>query len=120
MIFTVVSSDKVTLAMFYDFYKTLYDSNIKVIDLNCLYSSDIINDTFNALKSKSEVGNNFLVKYKVKVKINKIPSFVIDLSDIVLSFDIYSMEPEVIKSDGEKTSAIIDRWKFNIDKLNKQ
>jgi len=120
MIFTLVSPDKITLSMFYDFYKTLYDPNIKVLDLNCLYSSGIISDTFNTLKSESRVDNNFLVKFKIKVKINKIPPLVIDLSDIVLSFDIFSMEPEVIKSNKEKVSPIIDRWKLNIERLNKQ
>jgi hypothetical protein len=120
MIFTIVSPDKVTLSMFYDFYKTLYDSKVRVLDINCLYSSDIINDAFNTLKSESKAGNDFFVKFKVKVNLKSVPPIVIDLSDIVLSFDVYSMEPQIIKSNEEKTSAIIDRWKFNIDKFNKQ
>ena len=53
MILTIISPDKLTLSMFSDFYKSLYNPEIKIIDLNYMYSEDILANIINDLDSKT-------------------------------------------------------------------
>jgi len=121
MIITIASSDSVTLAMFMDFYKTLYAPDLKVLILNCLYSSDIISNNLIEASELSNKGRVVLITYKLKVQTKEISSDLIEASDLLIKFDIYSTEPEIIKTnDPTTTAAIIDRWKKNIEKFNKE
>jgi hypothetical protein len=120
MIITIASSDKLTLAMFADFYKSIYSADIKIVDLNCLYSEDILSARIEEIVGMGNSGRDILIKFKMKTQTKEISSILIDKSDLLVKFDIYSTEPEVIKDCGSNTALIIDRWKKNIDKFNQQ
>ncbi len=119
-ILTIASSDKMTISMFYDFYKSIYSSDIKAVDLNCLYSSEVISSKIMELLDLSQRGRDILIRYKTKVQTKIIDPLVIEKSDLVIKFDIFSTEPEVIKGLNPSTEAIISRWKTNIEKFNKK
>ena len=118
MIITIISPDKLTLSMFSDFYKTLYNSDVKEVDLTCLFSSDIIDGKIKEILQTSLKGRTVLIKYKIKNQTKEFHPSVIEHSSMVVKFDIFSTEPEIIKSTGEETSNILDRWKNNIQALN--
>jgi|WetSurMetagenome_2_1015567.scaffolds.fasta_scaffold886830_1 hypothetical protein len=118
MIITIASSDKLTLAMFADFYKTLYNQDVLLLDFTCLYSTDILKSKIDDVKKISLTGRTVLIKYKIKIQTKEISVALLDSSDIVIKFDIYSTEPEIIKSEGTDTEAMLDRWKLNIQNLN--
>jgi hypothetical protein len=120
MIITIASSDKLTLAMFSDFFKSLYSSDVKIVDLNCLYSGDILAAKLKELTTIDSSGRDVLIKFKLKTQTKEISPILIDNSHVVVKFDIFSTEPEVIKEGGADTHPMLDRWKMNIEKLNKQ
>jgi len=121
MIITIASSDNITLSMFIDFYKTLYAPDLKVLILNCLYSSDVISKNLKEALKMSVKRRTVLITYKLKIQTKEISSDLIEASDLMIKFDIYSTEPEIIKTnDPTITSIIIDRWKKNIEKFNKE
>ena len=121
MIVTIASSDNVTLAMFTDFYKTLYAPDLKALVLNCLYSPSIIENTLKEASDLSHKGRVVFITYKLKTQTKEISSYLIDISDLLIKFDIYSTEPEVLKTNDPATSTIIiDRWKKNIERFNKE
>jgi hypothetical protein len=119
-IITIASSDKMTISMFHDFYKSLYSSDIKAIDLNCLYSSEIIASKIMEILDLSQRGRDILIRYKTKVQTKIIDPLVIEKSDLVVKFDIFSTEPEVIKGLNPSSESILSRWKINIEKFNKK
>ena len=121
MIITVASSDKLTLAMFSDFFKSLFSSDVKIVDLTCLYSPEILEAKVLELASIStKSGRDILIKYKTKPQTKELSSVLLDSSDVVIKFDLYSTEPEVIKMKDPGSSHIIDRWKKNIELFNKE
>jgi hypothetical protein len=125
MIITVVSKDKISLSMFVDFYKTLYDSNTRVVDLNMLNSSDVLNAIV-----KSTVGDNvtqtapkdsnIIIKLKTKrsLTINELPTEIARSSFYIIQFDLYSTKPEVLKARDSAIDPILARWEANIEKMN--
>lgn len=120
MIITIASSDKLTLAMFGDFYKSLYSSDIKMVDLNCLYSGGILTTKIKEFLEIGKKGRDVLIRYKMKTQTKEIHQVLIENSDLLIKFDIFSTEPEIIKDCGPNTPIIIDRWKKNIEKFNQQ
>jgi hypothetical protein len=120
MIITIVSSDKLTLSMFSDFFKSLYSSDVKIVDLNCLYSEDVISSKMEEFLEINSKGRDVLIKYKIKIQTKEIPLIITDKSDQVFKFDIYSTEPEVIKGSHSDIDSMLNRWKMNIEKFNQQ
>ena len=117
-IVTIASSDKLTLSMFSDFYKNIYSPDVKIIDLTCLYSSDIISSKMEELIELSKTGRSILIKYKIKTQTKIIDPIILEKSDLVIKFDIYSTEPELIKGLSPDTESMLNRWKMNIEKFN--
>jgi len=120
MIITIASSDKLTLSMFGDFYKSLYSLDIKMIDLNCLYSEDVLAIKIKEILEIGRKGRDIFIRYKMKTQTKEISPILIEKSDLLIKFDIFSTEPEIIKGCGSNTSIIIDRWKKNIEQINQQ
>jgi len=120
MVITIASSDKLTLSMFSDFYKTLYSPDIRLIDLSCLYSEDILEAKINEISEMAKSGRDIFIKYKMKPQTKVIPTLLIDKSDLLVKFDIFSTVPEVIKDFGPETENLLNRWKMNIEKFNAQ
>jgi hypothetical protein len=121
MIITVSSPDKLTLSMFSDFFKSLYSSDVKLVDLTCLYSPEIIDSKMLELATLSQKSKrDILIKYKTKPQTKELPQVILDSSDVVIKFEIYSLEPEIIKAKVLDVPPIIDRWKKNIERFNKE
>ena len=120
MIITIASSDKLTLSMFSDFYKTLYSPDMRLIDLSCLYSEDILEIKINEISEMANGGRDVFIKYKMKPQTKVIPPLLIEKSDLLIKFDIFSTVPEIIKEFGPETESILNRWKMNIEKFNAQ
>jgi len=124
MILTISSPDKLTLSMFVDFYKSVYDSDVKIFDLNCLFSDQILEKKMQDIKmydvkDASCVDRFVLIKLKTRIQTKQISPSIENISDFIIRFDLYSTEPEIIKmSVPEKIAPIIERWKKNIDMLN--
>jgi hypothetical protein len=120
MIITVASSDKLTLSMFGDFYKSIYSSDIKMVDLNCLYSEDILETKIKGFLEIARKGRDILIRFKMKAQTKEVSPILIENSDLLIKFDIFSTEPEVIKDCGSDTYIILDRWRKNIERFNQQ
>lgn len=126
MIITIASSDKLTLSMFSDFYKNIYSPDIKIVDLICLYSSEIISSKMEEFVEIATKGRDVLIKYKIKTQTKDYPPIILEKSDILIKFnilikfDIFSTEPEIIKGFDPTTESLLNRWKMNIEKFNKQ
>lgn len=126
MILTIASPDKITISMFVDFYRSLYDSSVQVYDLNCLYSEEVIKER---VKFITELNKNLrnkdqeiiLVYYKMKSQTKNIPQILIESSDFLIKFDTYSTYPEMIKNEyPDIIGPVMDRWVMNIKKLNSE
>jgi hypothetical protein len=121
MILTIVSPDKTSLSMFIDFYKAIYDENVKIFIFNSLFSKEVTENKLNEiLKVEEENQNLKIIIYKIKPKTKIIPENILKASSAVIKFDIYSYTPEVLKNEdpGDQIQAILDRWNFNMEKLN--
>jgi hypothetical protein len=120
MIITIASSDKLTLSMFSDFYKNIYSPDIKIVDLICLYSPEVISSKMEEFVEIAAKGRDVLIKYKIKTQTKDYPPIILEKSDILIKFDIFSTEPEIIKGFNPTTESLLNRWKMNIEKFNKQ
>jgi len=127
MIITVLSKDKISLSMFVDFYKTLYDSSVEVLDLNTLISSDMLDSIVrNAIGTNLDRATSesaaFLIKLKTKksMTVEELPTEIKLKSDYIVQFDLFSTKPEVLKDRDGKFAPILERWEANIEKMNKQ
>jgi hypothetical protein len=127
MIITVLSKDKISLSMFVDFYKTLYDSSAEVLDLNTLISSDMLDSIVrNAIGTNLDRATSesaaFLIKLKTKKSmiVEELPTEIKFKSDYIVQFDLFSTKPEVLKDRDGKFAPILERWEANIEKMNKQ
>ena len=130
-IFTAVSSDKITHGMFVDYYRTVADKEVIVLEINSLFSSDT---QITALKEAedyiTEHGKEdkavILIKYRVKALRAKagstsvINETILMKSNYVLKFDMFSTHPEVLKSpDAEALSTLLSGWEAHVERLNK-
>ena len=122
MIITLISPDKLTLSMFSNFFRTIYSKNTIVIeqDINCLFSEDYQENLIKDIKENIQESETYIVKYKTKYNLKKsIPQSIIDSSDYVLKFDIYSTKPEILKVlDSVWFESVLSRWFTNIEKLD--
>jgi len=125
MIISIVSKDKISLSMFVDFYKTLYDSNVEVLDLNSLTSRDVLDTIVKEavgryFEKKSTGQTSLLIKLKTKkdVTLEELPQEMARTSFYIIKFDLFSTKPEILKDTDNKLHPIIERWEMNIKKLN--
>jgi len=122
MIITVISPDKLTLSMFSNYISSIYSTNSLVIikDINFLFSDRVIESSLEDFIKDIKDNQILLIKFKTKKGLKKIiPQSYIDKSDYILKFDLYSAKAEVLKAiDSEWITKLIERWNFNIEKLN--
>lgn len=111
--------------MFVDFYKTLYDSNAEVLDLNSLTSRDVLDTIVKEavgryFEKKSTGQTSLLIKLKTKkdVTLEELPQEMARTSFYIIKFDLFSTKPEILKDTDNKLHPIIERWEMNIKKLN--
>jgi hypothetical protein len=125
MVLTLVSTDKVSLSMFVDFYKTLYDSDARVIDLNNVISSEMLNSIV-----KNAIGINIqratsktsavIIKLKTKkdMTLEELPPEIERNSTYIIRFGLFSTTPEVLKDRPGDFGPVLQRWDANIKKLD--
>jgi len=120
MILTVISPDRLTQSMFFDYCKKVYpDTRVVAKDISCMYSADVQEAEFKDLAI--EKSNLYLVKYLIKpvTKIDSLPACVMQISDYVVQFDLYSLHPEVLKSQegGSRfMTDLIAGWQRDVEK----
>jgi hypothetical protein len=122
MIITVISPDKTSLSMFYNFCTTVIDNKVvQVLDFNCLYDKDYQEKFYQDLSKKDTDSTLWLIKYKTKVKtkIDSLPACIKDYSYSVIKFDMYSLHADFIKVEDAYMKALLDRWEKNIERMNK-
>ena len=122
MILTIISPDKTSLSMFLDFYKTIYDCDVKIFILNSLFSQEVIEQKVEeALKVDKDSDDLKFIIYKTKPQTKIVPESVLKASLAVIKFDIYSYTPEIIKNEDQenKIKSILDRWNTNMERMNK-
>lgn len=119
-IITIISPDKLSMSMFYDFYRAIYvgEDTLNILDLNCIFSQEAVDVRMSEFVKSSENYSHGIIKYKTKVKtVLTIPQKILEYSDYIVKFDIYSNHPDLIKDSGGGV-AVIDRWNKNIIKLD--
>ncbi|MBD3261275.1 MAG: hypothetical protein GF334_06255 [Candidatus Altiarchaeales archaeon] len=122
LIFTIVSPDKLSLSMFLDYLLSVYkDTPSSVLDLNCLYSMDVQKAQMQDSLPK-DPDHVLVIKYKIK-KQTKYPiglcSEVIDKSNHIISFDLFSTHPEIKKTEDEAfLKPLLERWEASVEKMN--
>lgn len=120
MVITLFSPDKLSLSMFTDYYKTLYDGSIVPLDINGFYSGDIQENLFKMAIEKSP-NRSIIVRYKAYKKSTPqtIPLAITEGSTYVIQFDLFSTVPVVLKGEGDPIlQGILDRWERNIKKFD--
>lgn len=101
MIITIISPDKISMAMYSDYLKKELPLRIKkqveVVDQNVIYSQEVIQQFYQILKDKSDAC--WVVKFKVKTntKLDSLPVFLLEDSDAMVKMGLYSNDPEIIK-----------------------
>ena len=121
-IVTVISPDKLSMTMFYDFYKSVYvgDGSLSVLDINCLFSKEVQNAKTREFIKANENSENILIKYKIKLKtVLSLPAEIEQNSDYIIKFDMFSNHPELLKVKDEKGKAMIERYILNVTNMNK-
>jgi hypothetical protein len=121
-IVTVISPDKLSMTMFYDFYKSVYvgDGSLSVLDINCLFSKEVQNAKTREFIKANENSENILIKYKIKLKtVLSLPAEIEQNSDYIIKFDMFSNHPELLKDKDEKGKAMIERYILNVTNMNK-
>ena len=127
MVITIVSRDKLSLSMFVDFYKSLYDSDAPVLDLNLLTSAEILNeivrgklDADSQRAESSEMCILIKLKSKKDVDLVDLPKEIERRSHYIIRFGLFSTKPEFLKERDGRFRPIMERWEKNIEKMNGQ
>lgn len=99
MLIIAFSEDKLSLTMFYDFFKKFYCSNIIVKDLNSLFDYSYQEFILKTALQESFNRKNILIKYKIKSSlIPDIPD--IERANLIVKFEgLFSIFPMIIKTD---------------------
>ena len=123
MILTLISPDKLTLAMFSKYFKEQYSFNSIIVEKELSYLfSDVYQASFiKNLKDSKNEQEIILLSYKTKISIKKlIPQDIFDYSDYIIKFDMYSTTPELLKVlDSSWFETVLNGWNLYLDKLSK-
>jgi hypothetical protein len=124
-LFTIVSPDKLSISMFTNFLQTNYGENVELIDINHLNSSEIKEAIVNELLKKYGSSTiNIIIRYKLKPKMKIesidriIPGILLESSDYIVSFDLYSQHPIIIKDKDNSMPNMMVAWDKAIQALN--
>jgi len=96
----------------------------KVISTHSLMSAEFIKKALGDVPKEKNVILSYYTKQKGKIDAGKIeqiiPREISDISDIVLWFDLYDLEPKIIKdSQGNFLKIFSDPWKLFMEKFKK-
>jgi len=119
MNFCIIGTSTTSIKMFIDFYRTIYLRSLepKIVTLNSLNSSDILEGIIEESLSTYEDFRFFTVKVKRNYSNDNLPASLIESSDLVIRLDYDSFEPECIKVP-ENLRPIIERWVSNLERMS--
>ena len=110
------------MTMFCDFYKWIYvgDRSVSILDMNCLLSKEVQDAKTREFIEANRNLENIIIKYKTRLKtVLSLPLEIEQKSDYIVKFDMFSNHPELLKGDGEKGKAMIERYILNVTNMNK-
>lgn len=119
MIVTIGSPDKISLGMFADFI-TSVTHMFPVADMHYLVSMDVIPDLIKEFLSNNSKDALFRYYANKKIEGPSIPSIFQEVSDAVIWFPKFSVDPTIIKDSKEGfLNGLIPRWRNNIERFSK-
>lgn len=114
---TVGSPDKLSLKMFTNFLLHCLGKDYEVGDMHYLMTPE---NQQKFAEHMNEFDKSILLYYsRKKTGPDHIPQILTEMSDVVVWFDRYSVEPKILKDEGGFRETLMDRWKMNIDRLSK-
>jgi hypothetical protein len=118
---TVISSDKLSMTMFCDYYKAVFvgERSLETLDINCILSKSMQGAKIRDFIDINKDSDFIIIKYKTKPKtVLSLPSEVEQFSDYIVQFDMFSSHPNLLKDGDDKGKDIVDRYIRNISKMN--
>ena len=117
---TIISPDKLSMAMFCNYFKNTFEGYTRVVDFNCLLSKDTQEIMFQDLINVHKDEKYILIKYKIKPNtVLTLPDKIKEGSNFIIKFDLFSMHPELIKDDSNMSEVILNKWTDTVLKLDK-
>jgi hypothetical protein len=117
---TVISPDKLSMSMFYDFLRS-FGGSVKAVDFNCLNTKSMQQAMFEELVNNYKSEDLILIKYKIKPQtVLNLPQIVKEKSHYIIKFDMFSTHPELIKDADGKGKNIIEEWVVNVTKMDQK
>jgi len=118
---TIASPDKISISTFVSFMRFCLGKEYSLVETYSLMSQEALKSYIEGYLKKSEkLIISFYAKNKASMDPLKIiPETLIDSSDLVVWMDLYSMEWVIIKDSSNQAPYYVDRWKMNMEKLNR-
>lgn len=119
---TVAGSDRIAIATFIDFLKhCLKGDNYVVGILHSLMTEESIEAYMSDLLERNpRVILSYYAKRKVNVDPEKcLPQPIMEKSTSVVWFELYNTEFKIVKDSGGFEATYRDRWKANMERMNK-
>lgn len=123
MIVSICSPDKIALSSFTGFLLHYLDTGYTVGSMHSLMSPEALKLFFEDFISKNEkpVFRYYLrLKSKIVEPMKMIPEILLDRSDTVFWFDLYSLDLKILKDRGDLSNQIGERWKQAVERANKR
>lgn len=117
---TISSPDKISISMFLSFMRFCLGKDYKIVTLHSLMSKESLEQFIQYNMDKFE---KTLFSYYAKGKAKFDPKIIIpdklmDISDMVIWMNLYSIEWVVLKDVSNQASYYVDRWNKNMAKMN--
>ena len=115
----VASPDKISIKRFIQFLRK-YFSDFMIGEMHSLMSMESINLYLEDFFNKYSTG---IISYYAKraVNINPItilPIKIQEVADYLIWFDLYAIEPKILKRSGDHLKGVLMDWKRLIDKIS--
>lgn len=121
-VISVASPDKLSLAMFLDFLKHVLGREWVFGDTHNLMTAESFEAYLTGfLKNYPRAVISYYAKRQINIDpLKAIPQKIIDSSEAVVWFKLYSTEPVFLKDTCGFELSIGQRWKLNVERLNAQ
>jgi hypothetical protein len=118
-IISVISPDKISIAMFLSFMKFCLGKEYKTGAIHSLMTKEEIENYISSLMSNSDkvIFSYYAKRQKNADPLKITPSKIIDVSNMIIWINLYSTEWVVLKDDANQAPYYIDRWNKNMEKM---
>lgn len=118
---TVAGPDKVAIATFMDFLRHCLGNTHVPVMLHSLMSKESISQAIESiLKNRKTVIFSYYAKRKINIDpLICVPEKLLDISDAVIWFDLYSTDFKILKDKVDFESNYRNRWKQNVERIDK-